>query len=441
MSNTSLPENSSTETTVPEVNASGLFRTYVGHLRLFSRNIWLYLGMLFLLNLNLQIFLTMFNLYMKAMGFAEGDVGQAIASRQAGAAFFAIPIAILMSKVSMKRVLTVACLLLAIASFALVHTSSNTLIMIFSFMCGVSFSAAGIASGPFFMDNTSPTERAHVFSMSFGVHLIAGIIGSISSGYIVAYFASALGDQVSGYRTTFYLTVISAVLAIIPLSVIRMTRVKAESALGAFQWRGFFVRMKTQMKILSAHFLVATGAGLSIPFINLYFAQRFNLSPGEIGTLFGLMQIFMLAGTLSSPFMAIKWGLVRSIVFTQLISIPFLLILANGQILGLAIVAFFLRAGFMNSAVPIIGTLGMEVSRPEDRPMMQALVSTVWGAAWMISALVGGHLIESHGYAITMDITVILYAIATGLFYVMFRELEKRTTTGSPQWVFVDEEA
>jgi predicted MFS family arabinose efflux permease len=441
MSNGSPPKSASPETSLPTGKATGLIGSYIANLRLFSRNIWLYLGMLFLLNLNLQVFLAMFNLYMNALGFAEGDVGQAIASRQAGAAFFAIPIAILMSKVSMKKVLAGACLLLAVASFALVQTSSNTLIMIFSFLCGVSFSAAGIASGPFFMDNTSPAERAHVFSMSFGVHLIAGIIGSISSGHIVAYFGSVFENELSGYRTAFYLTVLSALLAIVPLAVIRMTHATAASALVSFQWRGFFTRMSKQMKLLSAHFLVATGAGLSIPFINLYFSQRFGLSTSEIGTLFGLMQIFMLVGTLSSPFMAQRWGLVRSIVFTQLISIPFLLILAHGYIIAFAIAAFFLRAGFMNSAVPIIGTLGMEVSRPEDRPMMQALVSTVWGAAWMISALVGGHLIESHGYAVTMDITVVLYACATALFYIMFRSLEKRSTSGGPQWVLVDEEA
>ena len=54
-------------------------------------------------------------------------------------------------------------------------------------------------------------------------------------------------------------------------------------------------------KLVLPAMLIGLGAGLIIPFLNLYFRDRFGLSEGAIGVLFSVMQAFMVAGNLFGP--------------------------------------------------------------------------------------------------------------------------------------------
>jgi len=165
----------------------------------------------------------------------------------------------------------------------------------------------------------------------------------------------------------------------------------------------------------------------------LYFRDRFGLQPDRIGLYFILLSFGMLVGTLSGPFLTRKLGLVRTIVLTQLASIPFMLILAYSYYLPLVVPAFVIRGGLMNLGVPISSNLGMELADKEEQGLVNALLMISWTGSWMISVWIGGHVIEAYGYTVTLNISVVLYMISTVAYYLFFGKIERKNTD-KPGW-------
>lgn len=411
---------------------------YVASVRMFSRNSRLYLVGSFLMGINAHIFQLLLNLYLKEMGFGESQIGFVVSGRAIGMTMAAIPVAILLSRIKLKPVLITGAILLSVFTFFITSMEMLGLLIGFSILAGISFSFFRVASGPFFMRNSTSTERTHLFSISFGMILLAGMVGSLFSGKIVLIIADLTGDIILGYRYTLYLGIVSSLLALIPFSKVKAKTPSVEENKIVLSLKQLRRRGVYYLKISSANFIVGLGAGLVIPFLNLYFRDRFNQPPDRITFYYFLAHLVMLMGILTGPIIAKKIGLVRAVVTTQLCSIPFMFILSYSYVLPLVLVAFALRAGLMNIGVPIITNLGMELSHKKEQGLVNALLMIAWTSSWMISAAVGGVLIEKYGYTVTINTTIGLYVFSSVMFYFLFRNAESKD--GSRQWNIVREE-
>lgn len=90
----------------------------------------------------------------------------------------------------------------------------------------------------------------------------------------------------------------------------------------------------------------------------------------------------------------------------------------------------------MNLGVPIVTNLAMELSDKDEQGLVNALLMVSWTGSWMFSAALGGQLIESYGYTVAMNITIILYVLSSLAFYFFFRDAEEhRRDTGD--WVIL----
>ncbi len=422
-------------------NKSGFFAKlkfqiddYHSHIKLFTKNARLYLIGSFFIGVNFHVFNLLLNLYLREYGFVEGDIGLVISSRAVGMSMIAIPAAMLLSRVRLKPILIASTLLFAFFSYYITTATQLYFLIGCSLLAGMSFSFYRVAAAPFYMRNSSPTERTHLFSVSFGMMLLSGMAGSIGSGKLVTVIQGITGDIILGYKYTLFVGILIGLIALIPFLMIKSSNPSAEENKITLSWDQFRRRGKFYFKVTFSNFLVGAGAGLIIPFLNLYFRDRFNLSPDMIGVYYFVVQFSMLIGSLSGPVLAKKFGLVRTVVITQLASIPFMLTLSYTYFLPLAFAAFVIRGGLMNLGVPIVTNLGMELSDKKEQGLVNALLMVAWTSAWMVSAAVGGELIERQGYTFTMNITVILYVISSITFYLFFKDTEKKSS-GSPRWI------
>jgi predicted MFS family arabinose efflux permease len=310
----------------------------------------------------------------------------------------------------------------------------------FSVLAGSAYTFSRVAAGPFYMQNSTATERTHLFSFSFGVQLLAGMVGSLGAGRLVAVCASLAGSSILGYRYTLYGGIAVGLLSVVPFSMIasrdgslKDNRIVFSRAVLKRRWPFYF-------KISFSNFLIGLGAGLIIPFLNLYFRNRFGMTPAEIGTFYFCTVLMMFVGTLLGPVLARRFGLIRTIVFSQLASIPFMLVLAYTYSLPLAFMAYVMRAGLMNMGVPIATNFGMEMSEDTERGMVNALLMVSWTAAWMVSAAVGGSLIERYGFTLTFNITIAMYVMSSLFYFWSFRNSERRPD-GTGGWTVPEEES
>lgn len=358
-------------------------------------------------------FMLLFNLYLKELGFAESNIGNIISATTLGTVLMAIPASILLRRVPIKQVLLIATPI-AVLSYAIQVTSSPYQIIIASgLIAGMAAVFPRIAAAPFFMRNSTPKERPYLFSMQFALSLFAGVIGNLLGGFLPGIIQKTGAVPYLTYRYTLLFFSGLVLAAVIPISMIKQKPLQRRERM-TVQSRS------TIAKLFLPNLIVGIGAGLSIPFLNLYFRDIFNTPPHLIGIFYSLQQFLMITGLLVAPLLAERAGKIKTVVVSQLVSIPFFIILGVTRDLTLAVIAFLARAAFMNMAQPLYTNFAMEKVHHDDQAITNALLTIAFTAGWGASANLGGYLIEHFGYAAPFFATSILYLISTGITYRLF---------------------
>ena len=342
----------------------------------------------------------------------------------------AIPAALILSRVRLKPLLLITCPLLAAFSFGLTTFTQFAYLIGFGMLAGMALSFFRVASAPFYMRNSTRTERTHLFSLSFATNMLAGIVGSYGAGSLVTYIGGRTGDMVLGYQYTLYVAIAVSLLAFIPFAMIKSSAPSDEENRLVITWAQIKKRGGLYFKLTFSQGLIGLGAGLIVPFFNLYFRDRFQLEPDAIGFYYILMQMGMVVGTLFGPLLTPRLGLIRTIVLTQMLSIPFMLTLAYSYSLIFVVPAFILRSALMNLGVPLGTNFGMELCDKEEQALVNALMQISWTGFWMISVAVGGELIERHGYTLVLEIAAGLYVVSSVIYYLFFGRVERRSSEG-----------
>jgi predicted MFS family arabinose efflux permease len=388
-------------------------RNYTSNLRLFSPNARFFLIATFFLGMGFSGFMLLFNLYLKELGFAEGRIGNIISATTLGSVIMAIPASIVIRRFPIKRILLIATPIAAFSYIVQVTATQYQIILAGGFSAGFAAVFSRVAAAPFFMRNSTPKERPYLFSMQFALMLFAGIIGSLLGGFLPGVIAKS--GMVS-YLTYRYTLLIFGGLVLVALVSIMMIKQKSPGHLEPMKIHSSRLILKLFLPTLA----VGIGAGLSVPFFNLYFKGVFHAKTSMIGIFYSMQQLLMITGLLIAPVIAERIGKTRTVVLSQLISIPFLITLGITRNIYLAVIAFLVRASFMNMAQPLFTNYAMEKVRPDEQPFTNALLVIAWTAGWGASASIGGMLIERFSYTIPFFTTSILYLISTLLIYIFF---------------------
>jgi predicted MFS family arabinose efflux permease len=191
--------------------------------------------------------------------------------------------------------------------------------------------------------------------------------------------------------------------------------------------RGLFLRL------LLPGFLIATGAGQVIPFLNLFVQSRFGLDLAELNALFAVTSLGTVVALLAQPALARRFGQITSVVMVQGASIPFLLVLGFSPVLWTVVAAMVVRNSLMNAGNPIFSAFAMERVTPEERATLAAAMSVTWQIGWVIGgawyALLQATIGFDAGYTVNFVTIVVLYSIATSLYWMWFRADERPVAT------------
>lgn len=405
-------------------------RAHWATIRGFSRNARLFLCGTFFVSLGFGTFWVLLNLYFKELGFGESTIGRVISAAAVGTCLVSIPAAVLIDRFPAKRVL------MAAAFFGMLGYAGQLLpapvawLTLSSALAGAGFTVHNIAAAPFFMANARAEERLELFGLNPAVETLAGVVGALGGGLLPRLVVGWGGSAVAGYRLTLGLAAACMLISFIPYLAIQAApgtgrKVPLTDYWKARDWAILF-------KLATPAFLVGTGAGLIIPFLNLYFRERFHLQSDAIGRIFALSQILSVFGFMVGPIMARRMGRIRAAVTTELLSIPFFLTMAFTHHVWAAMAAFWFRGALMNMNQPIVNNFAMEIVPGDQHAVTNSFLAFVWSAAWMISAQVGGWLIERYGFTTPMLITVGLYISASLTTLTLFHDTERRLLAAKP---------
>lgn len=362
-----------------------------------------------------------FNLYLVQAGYKESFVGHIVSLSAAGMALCAIPAGMLADRWGRRRCLLLGAVMEGLALAVRALTPWPGVIGAASFVVGAGQSLYAISAAPFISEHSTVRERTHLFSAFFSVELLSSVLGSMVGGWTPTLLhllpATMRPELLGAYRWTLLEGAGLALAGAIPLSLLQKFREQRLT-------HPRLTRDPEARKLIpigANAFMLGAGAGLVIPFMNLYFATRFNCSSAQIGVFFAVTQVTTALAAALGPALARRFGKLKTATASELLSLPFLITLGAEKKLEVAVTAFWLRATLMQSGSPLINTFVME-SLPQNLRARSASVNhMVWNTGWAVSATLAGWIIQRFGYATPFYITAVLYATAATSFYLAFR--------------------
>ncbi len=389
----------------------------------------MFLAFNFLTSLYVGMASVIFNLYVLRLGYNEQFLGLIISVTMISTGIFAFPAAQVCDRIGSKKSLLYSTALSTIVLYLLYVLTSQEWLLILSLLSGIFSTVPTIIAAPFMVENSTPEDRIYLFSFNFTLFVIATVLGMAIGGYLPQVWSSVFGidgSAITSFRYTLYASLVVAVASIVPLMFLREKKKVCVGAPGIGAMVRELAASDTVKRLVTISCLIGLGAGLIVPFFNVYFNKMLSATPGQIGLIFALAQASMAAGAIAVPFLVARIGKVRTVSLTYLLSIPFLIVLAISTNLYVAGAAYILRMLFMNMSVPISNSFSMEIVHSEEMASVSSLTSMGNYIAIAISSYVAGALMSCGSYLLPYMATCLFYLAASGLYFKFFRKYEER---------------
>ncbi|MBN1485573.1 MAG: MFS transporter [Chloroflexia bacterium] len=411
---------------------------YWGKIQLIQGNARLYMLGIVISGLGLGVQRLLFNFYVLSLGYSETFLGTLISTNSLVAILGALPAGYVSDMLGRKRSFLISAAVSGLAMLGLLQWHQPAGLILMNVVLGLANSLLWVSGPPFMMENSNTEERSYLFSFSSGLQTVAGFLGNLFGGFLPGWLA-ARGDfhpestqAYSGALLFVTLCYFLTLLAFAPIKD-RPVQQQSRSILAPFQfaWR----RLPLLGKLLGPGFIIALGAGLLIPFRNIFYRNVYARTDAEVGQLFALGSLAMAAGFLLAPILADRLGKIRLVVLSQFLSIPFLLLMGFSPYYWLSAAAFLARGALMNMSNPIYQAFLMEHVEEDSRAMVTSLNSMSWNFGWTVSPQISGWIQESYGFGPVFAGTTSTYVIGTLLTHWFFgrkkAESETRKTAGT----------
>src|SRR4030042_1762826 len=410
-------------------------RDYGDHLVAFRPNARLYLVYAIVAGVAIGIFRLLFNFYILSLGYDEKLLGNLVTASSLTALFVALPMGYLADILGRKVSLLISAILVSITIGMMVIWPATPTLYAMNILSGVAQSLAGLTMSPFLMENSSERERTYLFSVSSGIQVVSASVGNWIGGYLPSWVAGARSVEAvssQAYGGSILVVAIALAISIIPLILIKLPRLdhSERTVFAPFSYAAKNPKKLTQLVL--PMLITSFGAGLIMPFMNVFFRVQYHQSDQVIGVLFAWGSLAMGLGLLAAPPLADRFGKIQIVVITQGLSIPFLILLGFSPLFWVSGVAYYIRVALMNMSSPVYQTFVMEQVEPSSRAMVGSLVSMSWNFGWAISPTISGILQVRYGFGPPFMGTIILYTVSVFLYWFFWLRKSEQKEAAPP---------
>ena len=390
-----------------------------------------------------------FNLYLRSLGLSTATIGLVSTLASVAGAIAAFPASAASDRFGRRTIIAAGVGLSIVALFGLIVTEWLPLIVVFAALWSVGQQSLGVVAAPFMTEHSDPDHRNELFATQFAVQNVTNIIAAVLGGVVAVAIANVIGLAPDGPGTYRIILVIMVVLLVAGLATVALLsddrpravhvpRLRAAGEPAAFprdprrsrSRLGLVVRdRRVFLRLLLPGLLISIGAGQIIPFLNLFIQQKFGLDLASLNAVFAVTSFGTVVAILAQPRLARRFGQITSVVIVQAISIPFLAVLGFSPVLWTVIAAMTVRNALMNAGNPIFTAFAMERVTSGERATLSAAMSVLWQVGWVVGgawyALLQASLGFDAGYAVGFVTIISLYTIATALYWVWFRSIDR----------------
>jgi len=383
----------------------------------------------FFLQLINAAFMAIMLIYMEKVGYQDHKSASFVSFRFLGVLLFAFPLGLLIKGRKLQpffQISSVATPLLSLIVLEAIANQYDLLLYISLFFWGISFTGIQISALPYILRNARKDTHTEAITLSYTTWSVAGIF----SGALI-YILNLINPELFDEKLILQIiSILSFGCAIIIFNIKHKETVPEITTnrlnLKDFDW---FIIIKALVPTL----IIAIGAGLTIPFIGLFFYKIHGLDSNQFAILSAFATVVVFVFVLFVPFIKNKLGYKIAIPLTQIIAILALITLAFTEIMPwwfavyIAMFAYVVRQPLMNLAGPMTSDIVMKYVGERNREMMSALTSAVWSGSWFISSIIF-QILRQTGlqYIYVFLITAGLYLFGVFMYYLLILDYEKK---------------
>jgi MFS family permease len=434
----------------------------------FQRNARLYLISNALSGVSVGILLVLYNLYLVALGYGTDFIGVILLVGTLGAGLAIFPAGWCVDRFGGKAILIWSSLLIGVASIGLLLFRQPVLLLISSFITGIGGAFILVVNAPFLTTNSTPGERSHLFSLNIVLTLVTIVLGKVIGGVLPVWFRGsswlmatlpswsaglfASQPDARSYQLALLFAGIIAGPSLVPLFLLSEDRPTVSpqpvASLAIHNALLYLRHVQVRGALHSPIFLlsliqvlIGLGAGLFIPYFNVYFVQHLHASSALFGLIDGGATAITALLTLAAPLLALRLGKVNTIVLTQLASIPLLLTVGLTGILPLAALLYLFRQGLMDMSNGIFQVFSMEAVSRQHRGLANSSYQASFQVAWALTAPLGGLIIVRLGYPPIFVAAAVCYLLSIAILWICFGRMKETRISGPMATLKADEMA
>lgn len=318
-----------------------------------------------------------------------------------------------------KKLLVIGNILASVMLVVFVLTTDPILLMTAAILEGVSEAAVLTSSSALLADKAEDNKRTSVFSLYGFVQSIAFGLGSFAIPSIIIFEFVGFSNKESYILLYSLIAILSVVFTLIMLRVSESEKLKKEG-LGVKN----LLPGKSKVVLLKFTFtsaVLAFGAGMVVPLMAFWFNLQYGISDVISGPILALSSLLIALAILVAPYLALRFGLVRSIVLTQAVSTAFIFAIPFSPNYALAGFLYSMRALLMNMSSPLSQSMIMGLVAEDERGAASGISGALWRLPNALSTFIGAWLMGIGLLAEPFLIAGVFYMIAIILFWIYFR--------------------
>jgi MFS family permease len=402
---------------------ANILETYWTRIKQFSPNARLYLVSAILTGAALGVYSLLFNFYVISLNMDVNIAGQLASINSTTALVLAIPMGYIADILGRKKSLIISGAAVSLAIAGMVVWPVKEILFGMAAMMGAAQSLSAVTMSPFLLENSGEQERTYLFSLGSGAQMTASFVGNSIGGSLPTWLGTRQGiSPTSSAAYAGALAIVAAIstLGLIPYFFMKMRHLeKSQRALFA---PFTYAAKKPAMlgKLILPILVTSFGAGLLMPFMNIFFRVAYHQSDPVIGNLLAWGALAMGIGLLIAPVLADRLGKIPVVVISQGLSIPFLALLGFAPWFWLSGFAYYIRIALMNMSGPVYQTFVMENTEPESRATVASLVNMSNNFGRAFSPSVSGWMQVNYGFGPVYAGVLAMYSIAVYLYWKFF---------------------
>lgn len=243
-------------------------------------------------------FVLILNIFLRKQGFSDPEIASFNSLRFIGALTFALPLGIYIRGKKLKPFFILAALVVPLTSVLIiesVYREIAPLIKLSFLLWGIGIMLLRVCSLPFIIRNTTSDNSTEALSLSASTWSLATIFSGIIIGGLDWINNISFGKWILYLNERNILWIITLLGISALFFALRITENENESNTRDSNILSFYKNYDwiIIIKALSPMIMISIGAGLTIPYVNLFFNSIFNLSSSQFSILGSITAFFV----------------------------------------------------------------------------------------------------------------------------------------------------